>query len=72
MTAETAIKLVKTLAEDGNLRATVVQTYTETHFERSACGKAELVYDRNTFREKPERWLCKSKTGTMPFSNTRP
>lgn len=67
ISAQTAIQQVRTLAENGNLSATIHQPYTETHTERTACGEAELVYDRNTFPQDPERWLCKSPTGTMPY-----
>jgi hypothetical protein len=70
MTAEHAIKLVKALAKDGNLRATLNLSYTKTRTERTPCGDAELVYDSNTHPQNPELWLCKSVTGKPPFYKT--
>lgn len=67
ISAQAAIQRVKRLAENGKLNATVHQSYTETRTERTICGEAELVYDRNTFPQDPERWLCKSPTGRMPY-----
>lgn len=67
ISAEAAVQLIKAQALNGGLRAMVRQPYTITRVDRTACGEAELVYDRNTYPQGSDLRLCKSAKGGAPY-----
>ena len=67
ISAEAAVQLIKAQALKGGLRAMVRQPYTVTRVERTACGEAELVYDRNNYPPDSDLRLCKSTNGGAPY-----